>query len=117
MNNLTIAGNIGKDATTRTTQGGESVTSFSVAVSEGRDKTTWFDCSIWGERGEKLAPYLRKGGRVTVSGRVTARAHDGKAYLGVTVSQVTLQSSRQDDERPAQSQTAPADTFADEIPF
>lgn len=41
MNNLTIAGALGRDAETRTTQTGETVTGFSVAVNEGKDKTTW----------------------------------------------------------------------------
>jgi single-strand DNA-binding protein len=51
MKNITIAGNIGKDAVTRNTQGGDSVTSWSVAVEErnGQDKRTiWFDVSLWG---------------------------------------------------------------------
>ena len=97
MNNLTIAGAIGRDAQTRTTQTGETVTGFSVAVSNGKDRdATWFDCSLWGDRGPKLAPYLLKGKRVTVSGRISARAHEGKAYLQLAVSQVTLQSSRDD---------------------
>ena len=71
MKNLTIAGNIGKDAEVRKTQDGTVVTGFSVAVEDrsGREKQTlWFDCSIWGQRGEKLAQYLTKGSKVTVSG-------------------------------------------------
>ena len=54
MNNLTIAGALGRDAETRTTQTGETVTGFSVAVSNGKDRdATWFDCSLWGDRGPK----------------------------------------------------------------
>ena len=124
MNNLTIAGAIGRDAQTRTTQTGETVTGFSVAVNEGKDRTTWVDCSLWGDRGPKLAPYLLKGKRVTVSGRISARAHEGKAYLQLAVSQVTLQSSR-DDNAPAgqqqgdgyAQQAASGGGLDDEIPF
>ena len=98
MNNLTIAGGIGKDAETRTTQSGKNVTSFSVAVSKGRDKETiWFDCSIWGERGDKVAQYIRKGGKITVSGEVSAREHNGKAYLQIFVRDFTLQGGGRDD--------------------
>ena len=67
MKNITIAGNIGKDAVVRTTQGGESVTGWTVAVEErqGQDKRTiWFDCTLWGKCGSGLAQYLTKGTRV-----------------------------------------------------
>jgi single-strand DNA-binding protein len=91
MNSLTIAGNIGKDATLRRTQGGKDVASFSVAVSKGRDQETiWFDCSVWGERGAKLVQYLTKGTKVCVQGEVSAREHNGKAYLQVFVRELTL---------------------------
>ena len=91
MNNLTIAGNIGKNAELRRTQSGKDVASFSVAVSKGRDQETiWFDCSLWGERGAKLVQYLTKGTKVCVQGEVSAREHNGRAYLQVFVRELTL---------------------------
>lgn len=93
MKSITIAGNIGKDAQTRTTQGGDKVTSWTVAVEDrqGQDKRTiWFDCNLWGARGEKLAEYLTKGGKVAVSGDLSTREHEGKTYLSVRADQVTL---------------------------
>lgn len=99
MNITTIAGNIGKDAELRRLQDGTPVAQFSVAVDNGKDKSgnrresTWFDCSIWGKRGEALEPYIKKGGKVTVSGRVSARAHEGKAYLQINAQEITLQGS------------------------
>ncbi len=95
MKNITIAGRTGKDAETRhTTQTGDSVTSFSVAVDDGygdKKTTLWFDCSLWGKRGESLAPHLVKGTAVTVSGDLSKREHEGKTYLTVRVNDVTLQ--------------------------
>jgi len=97
MHILTIAGNVGKDPVLRHTQSGDSVLGFSVAVDNGKDKSgqkrdaSWYDVSIWGKRGEALANVISKGMKVTVSGRPTARAHEGKAYIGVSADQVTLQ--------------------------
>jgi len=102
MQQLTIAGTIGKDAEVRKTQNGEPVAGFSVAVDNGKDKdgnkreTTWFDCSLWGKRGEGLGPYLTKGTRVTITGRPTAREHNGKVYLGCSVDQITLMGGGQE---------------------
>ena len=93
MKSITIFGNIGKDAVARTTQSGQSVTSWTVAVEHraGSEKSTiWFDVSMWGKRGEGLAQYLTKGGKVAVSGDFSTRMHDGKTYLQVNANDVSL---------------------------
>ncbi len=125
MKSITIAGNIGRNAETRRTQSGDAVTSWTVAVEDrqGQDKRTiWFDCSLWGKRGESLAQYLTKGGKVAVSGELSTREHDGKTYLSVRAEQVTLlgagsaYDTKRDPARQAPDSRAPAD-FGDEIPF
>lgn len=96
MQLLTIAGTVGKDSTIRTTNSGDEVLGFSVAVSNGKDKdATWYDCAIWGDRARKLEQHIKKGTRLTLYGRPTARAHEGKAYLGLNVDNFTFQSSAQ----------------------
>lgn len=97
MKNLTLAGRLTRDAETRDA-GADRVTGFSVAVDDraGRDKTTlYFDCSMWGKRGEAVAPYLKKGTPVTVSGDLSKREHEGKTYLTVRVNDLTLQGGKQ----------------------
>lgn len=89
-----FAGNLGKDAETREA-GGTTVTKFSVACKTGKkDETQWVECSMWDERGEKLAPFLVKGKTVAIVGRVSVRAYDSKgearASLEVRVDQLTL---------------------------
>ncbi len=94
MKNITIAGRITKDAEQRTTTGGDKVTAFSVAVDDrsGREKgTIFFDCNLWGARGDSLAQYLTKGSSVTVCGDLSKREHEGKSYLTVRVDSLTLQ--------------------------
>lgn len=134
MQMLIIAGAVGKDAVLRRTQGGDDVLSFSVAVSNGKDKdgndrpSTWFDCSLWGPRAEKLQRYITKGCKLTVTGRPTARAHEGKAYLGLTVNDLTFigggqerqeqrREERQEPQRQAQGGSYAGGGLDDEIPF
>lgn len=130
MKTITIAGNIGKDAVVRTTQTGDSVTGWSVAVEErnGQDKRTlWFDCALWGKRGSALAQYLTKGTRVAVAGDFSTREHEGKTYLTLRADQVTLLGGGEKREHvdmpPGYAGTAPADAdrarrdMDDEIPF
>lgn len=134
MNVLNIAGRIGKDAETRHTAGGQSVTGFSVAVDEyagkGERRTLWVDCSMWGERGEKLAQYLTKGASVSVSGQVGINTFDGRngpqSKLTLRVADVTLLGGKQDrQDAPRQQSTGgtgpvehASDGFDDQdIPF
>lgn len=90
----TIAGNLGKDAEIKTTQGGDSFCRFSVAVTTGwgdRKATTWWDVTRWGKGADKLAGFLKKGAKVAVSGEISAREHEGKTYLQIRADHVTLQ--------------------------
>ena len=119
MKTISIAGNIGKDATTRTA-GTDKVTGWSVAVEErnGQQKRTiWFDVSLWGKRGEVLAQYLTKGQRVAVSGEFSTREHDGKTYLTLKANEVTLLGGKPDGERQEQQSAGRKDDFDDEVPF
>ena len=131
MKTITIAGGITRDAVNRTTQDGDNVTSFSVAVSEGfgdKKRSLYFDCSLWGKRGSALSPHLTKGSRVAVSGDLSTREHNGKTYLTVRASEVTLLGGGEKREHvnmpPGYEGTAAAEadrgrgpSFEDEIPF
>lgn len=98
MNILTFTGNIGNDAETRYTADGKAITSWSVALKSGfgkSEKTNWVRCSMFGERGSKIATYLTKGTQVAVSGEVslneyTNKQGENKASLECNVSNVTL---------------------------
>ena len=130
MKNITIAGGITRDAVLRQTQNGDDVLGWSVAVDErnGQEKRTlYFDCSLWGKRGQSLAPYLTKGSRVAVSGDLSTREHNGKTYLTVRASEVTLLGGKETREHvnmpPGFEGTAPVEVdrrradLDDEIPF
>ncbi len=99
MQKLILAGRVGKDAVLRRTQGGDAVLGFSLAVDNGKDRDgnkrspSWYDCSLWGKRAESLERYITKGMALTVEGRPTAREHDGVAYMGCNVSELTFMGS------------------------
>ena len=84
LNKAMLIGNLGKDAETRHTPSGTAVTNFSLATTsrykdqtgEWRDRTEWHDIVLW--RGENVAPYLRKGKKVFVEGRLQTRSWEGQ---------------------------------------
>lgn len=102
MQLLMIAGNVGKDAVLRRTGNGDAVLGFSLAVDNGKDKngnkrdSTWYDCSVWGKRAESLERYITKGTKLTLTGRPTVDAYEGKGKLGISVNELTFQGGGSD---------------------
>ena len=125
MKAITIAGGIGRDAQLRTTGQGDKVAGFPLGVTEGfgdKQRTLWFDVSIWGKRAETLAPMLSKGGKVCVTGDLSTREHEGKTYLTVRAAEVTLMSPRQERREEPKRQSGYGaggrpDDDGDSIPF
>jgi single-strand DNA-binding protein len=85
VNKVILVGNLGRDAETKFTPGGASVTKFSVATGrrwkdpqsgEWKEETNWSNVTLW--RAENLAPYLTKGKQVYVEGRLQTRSYEDK---------------------------------------
>jgi single-strand DNA-binding protein len=127
MNNLTIAGQLGKDAEVRFLPNGDPVANFSIADSQGKDKDAiWWNCQLFGKRAESLAQYLVKGQAVTITGSVSQRKYidkNGQERIStdVRVNDVALQGGKKEGAAPQQSKPAPSPKgFADmddDVPF
>jgi single-strand DNA-binding protein len=85
VNKVILLGNLGRDAETKFTPGGMSVTKFSIATSfnrkdpqsgEWKEETNWTNVTVW--KAENLANYLTKGTRVYVEGRLQTRSYEDK---------------------------------------
>ncbi len=109
MINVTVAGRLGKDAETRQA-GSSSVTGFSVAGDTGfgdRKQSHWFECSLWGKRGEAMQQYLQKGQEVVVIGEFSEREYNGKQYKELNVLDVKLMGGQPQQQGQQQSQQQP----------
>lgn len=86
FNKVTLMGNLTRDVEMRTTQSGQNVANFSLAVSrswKGQDgqqqeQTSFINCVAWGKPGEIIAQYVSKGSPLLVSGRLDQRSWDDK---------------------------------------
>lgn len=123
MQTIVLTGNVGRDPEQRSTQGGDSVTSFSVAVRQGfkRDApSVWFRCSVWGKRGDTIRDHVRKGTKVTVVGELTIGEYQGKPQYDVRVNDVDWQPSGERAARPEQASGSGfggSDDLGDEVPW
>lgn len=118
MQMLIIAGNVGKDAVLRRTNNGDAVLSFNVAVDNGKDKSgnrrdsTWVRCSIWGKRAESLENFVKKGAKLTLTGRPGVDVYEGNASLTLSVQELTFMGGNQ-----TREQEAPRADLEDDIPW
>lgn len=127
MNNITVAGTLGRDCELKYLQNGDAIANFSIADSMGKDKgTIWWNCTLYGKRVESLSQYLTKGQAVTVSGSVTEREWTDKEgskrkNMDVRVNDIALQGGRRDAESQPQFERRspkPQQRFDDQdIPF
>src|SRR5438270_534782 len=85
VNKVILVGNLGRDAETKFTPSGVSVTKFAVATTrswkdqqsnEWKEETNWTNVVLW--RQENLSNYLTKGKQVYVEGRLQTRSYDNK---------------------------------------
>ena len=95
VNKVILLGNLGRDAETSFTASQTAVTKFSVATSrrwkdqqsgEWKEETNWSNIILW--RGENVAPYLTKGTKVYVEGRLQTRSYEDKDGKKVWVTEV-----------------------------
>lgn len=124
MQNITISGNVGKDAELRTVRDTQ-VLSFNVGVKNGfgRDAgSVWYRCSLWGKAAEVFADSLKKGTKVFVSGELTHDEYEGKPQYNVRVGSIDTaprseagSSSTQSDS--SNQHTTFDDDLDDDVPF
>jgi single-strand DNA-binding protein len=85
VNKVILVGHLGRDAETKFTPGGTSITRFSVATNrrtkdsqsgEWKDETDWTNVVLW--KAENLANYLTKGKQLYVEGRIQTRSYEDK---------------------------------------
>jgi single-strand DNA-binding protein len=104
-----IIGNLGSDPEMRYASSGQPLLRMNVASNyrvrgddgEWMDKTEWVRVTVFGQRAETLAQYLKKGQRVYVDGRLEARPwtdREGgiRAGLEVTANDVEFLTPRED---------------------
>jgi single-strand DNA-binding protein len=119
-------GTIGRDAETKFTPSGASVTKFSLATNyrfkrgdEWVEETDWHNIIAW--KKDALAPYLTKGTKVYVEGRYTNRSYQDKdgqtKYVSeVVCDDIVLVGGNNGGQKPPQP-VAQSSAFDDDTPF
>ena len=79
INNITILGRMVANAEVRSTNSGKMITSFTVAVDNGKgQEPAWLDCIAWEQRAKFIAEYFPKGRMIALEGRLQTRTWTDK---------------------------------------
>lgn len=131
MNKFIISGNITKEINLAYSQSGKAYAKFTVAVKRkfDREKSDFFNVTVFGKQAENVANFLDKGSKVLVDGEVQIDNKDGKYYTNVLADSVEFLDSRKGNSNPTQNKptsqhlNTSSDPFAsgvdisDDLPF
>jgi single-strand DNA-binding protein len=85
VNKVFLLGNVGKDPEIRSTAGGMTVASFSLATADRKkegtgwvDSTEWHNIVCFQRTAEVVRDYVKKGSQIFVEGKITNRSWDDK---------------------------------------
>ena len=86
VNKVFLLGNVGKDPEIRTTAGGMTVASFTLATADRAkdaqgnwaDKTEWHNLVAFQRTAEIIRDYVKKGTQIFVEGKIQTRSWDDK---------------------------------------
>jgi single-strand DNA-binding protein len=113
-----IAGHLGQDVEERFTSTGKRVISLNIAAKTrkgGEEITVWWRASIWGDRYDKMLPYLKKGSAVIVIGEMgkpeVYTAKDGSQQVSMQMNAEILKFSPFGKSEKSQQSTHSADSF------
>lgn len=86
-NLVVLCGNLTRDCETSSTSKGDSQVEFGIAVNDFNERVDFFECVWYGEGGMALSPYLKKGVKINLIGRLRREEwqKDGSKHSRVRV--------------------------------
>lgn len=115
INKVMIVGRLTRDSELSYTNSGYALCKFSIAVNRRKkeggqwiDEANYFDCNLWGKRGESIKNYLLKGTQVGIDGQLKQErwTKDGqtRSKVSIDVGNVQLLGSKQNAQQPNNQQ-------------
>ena len=127
MNRVTLIGRLTKDMEVRTSESGNTIGVFTIAVNrpykkeDGQSESDFINCIAFNKKAETMEKYCKKGSQIGLEGRIQTRTYDAKdgtkRYITeVLVENFYLLGSKPEKKEPTDSQIVQA-VMNDEDPF
>ena len=87
LNKVLMAGRLTSTPELKQTQSGVYITKFILAINEGKDKTSFFNCVAWKQTAEFVSRYFTKGDGICIDGHLvkTSYEKDGTKHTAYEV--------------------------------
>ncbi|MBD3306561.1 single-stranded DNA-binding protein [candidate division KSB3 bacterium] len=127
MNTVNLIGNLTRDVELKHTNTGTAIGSLSLAVNEKfkkgdewQERASFIDCTLFGRRAEGLAPYLVKGTKIGITGKLRQdrwqnQEGQNRSKINVLVDDVDLLS--ENGKGKLKREDTDSSSFEDDIPF
>lgn len=135
FNSIMIIGRLGGDPDCKYFESGSVVAKFSLAVTTGKEETSWFNCECWSKTAELAINHLKKGAQIGVVGDikietwVDKQTGETRSKIVVKVGRIIFADSKKDREQADDTQqqntqgkqqvqaVAKQEVLYDDIPF
>ena len=124
LNTVAISGRLGRDPELKSTNNGNSVANFSVAVDQGfgdQKTTSWVRCVAWQKTAEFVTKFFQKGDMIILSGRLQGRTweQDGvkREVLEVVAEKIDFAGGKKKSQSNVERALASEPEAEDPIPF
>jgi single-strand DNA-binding protein len=132
MNKVFLLGNVGKDPEIRSTNGGMSIASLTLATADRQkdaqgnwvDKTEWHNLIAFQKTADIVKNYVKKGSQILIEGKIQTRSWDDKESgqkkyrTEILINDLTLLGDPKGSHQNAAAPAPAADEITDdEIPF
>lgn len=88
LNQIILVGRTTKEIEVKENQNGLKIGEFSLAVNEGENKTSFFDCKVFDKLANTMNEHVKKGTRIGIVGRLSQRKFENKE--GKTISKIEI---------------------------
>ena len=124
LNVVAVSGRLGRNPEMKSTNNGNSVANFSVAVDQGygeQKTTSWVRCVAWQKTAEFVSKFFQKGDMIILSGRLQGRSweQDGvkREVLEVVAEKIDFAGEKKKSQSNVEKALASEPDPEDPIPF
>lgn len=129
INRVTVSGNLTREPELRRTQSGLQVLGLGIAVNDSRknpstgeweEYANFLDCTMMGDRAEKVSQYLHKGMKVCVEGKLRwsqwEKEGQKRSKVEIIIDQIEFMSRKEGESEQVQPEPDTS-VYDDDIPF
>ena len=120
INNVILSGRLTADPELKMSQNNKKYCQFTLAVDKyvnGKQQADFINCVAWEKTAEVLTQYTKKGSKINVVGRISARNYKNNQGITVYITEVIVQQLELLDSKPKEEKLQQQQSYDDTPSF